>query len=495
MAATRWRGALVQTHRWLGIAGGLLFVAWFASGIVMIYARMPAFEAGERLARLPALDASAVRIAPADAARIAEANASAMRLGMLGGRPAYRFGAAAVFADTGEPVAALSPQDALEVVREGWPEHGSTLAHERRLTEPDQWTLQSRAFLPLHRLTLGDPDGTRLYVAERTGEVVMETTRSETLWAYPGAVLHWLYFTPLRANSALWVQTIIWLSVAGCVLTLSGLVWGVWRYSPPQRRRAAGSASASPYTGLLRWHHYAGLVFGLFSFTWILSGLLSMDPWGWHPGTAPTREQREAVAGGPWRLDVVTADQMRGGAVALGAVGATREIGITQFRGEPYFVAYHASSPPRLVSALDPGSAPVERFDDADLLEVAVGAIPGASIEQATRLDAYDAYYYDRSGALPLPVLRVRYADEVRTWLYLDPARGSIVRKEERLTRLNRWLYHGMHSLDFPFLYTSRPLWDVLVIVLSLGGLVLSATTLLPGWRRLARVVRRSRAT
>jgi hypothetical protein len=118
MAAISWRGALVQTHRWLGVAGGLLFVAWFASGIVMIYARMPAFEASERLARLPALDASGVLIAPADGAQAVHANPAGMRLGMLGGRPVYRFGAAATFADTGEPVAALTDDGALEVARE-----------------------------------------------------------------------------------------------------------------------------------------------------------------------------------------------------------------------------------------------------------------------------------------------------------------------------------------------------------------------------------------
>jgi hypothetical protein len=86
-----------------------------------------------------------------------------------------------------------------------------------------------------------------------------------------------------------------------------------------------------------------------------------------------------------------------------------------------------------------------------------------------------------------LPVLRVKYADPQHTWLYVDPKRGAIARKEERLTRVNRWLYHGLHSLDFPFLYYKRPLWDVVVIVLSLGGLVLSATTLTASWRRVRR--------
>ena len=104
-----------------------------------------------------------------------------------------------------------------------------------------------------------------------------------------------------------------------------------------------------------------------------------------------------------------------------------------------------------------------------------------------TWLDQYDAYYYDRDGALSLPVLRVRYSDPQQTWLYFDPKRGTIARKEERLTRLNRWLYHGLHSLDFPFLYYKRPLWDIVVIVLSIGGIVLSATTLSASWRRVRR--------
>ncbi|HCE03245.1 MAG TPA: hypothetical protein DEQ98_08385, partial [Acidobacteria bacterium] len=55
------------------------------------------------------------------------------------------------------------------------------------------------------------------------------------------------------------------------------------------------------------------------------------------------------------------------------------------------------------------------------------------------------------------------------------------------LTRLNRWLYHGFHSLDFPSLYSKRPLWDLVVIGLSLGGILVSVTSLAQGWRRLRR--------
>jgi hypothetical protein len=539
MAAVDWRRALVLTHRWLGIAGGLLFVAWFASGIVMMYRRMPELHPAERMARLPPLDATDVRVSPAEAALAAEAppqTVAGVRLGMHGERPVYRFGTSGtVFADTGELLEPLTTEAAVAVAASFAPEHAATPRHDGRLLEPDQWTLQSRAFLPLHRVALGDPEDTRLYVSERTGEVVMETLRSERAWAYAGAVLHWLYFTPFRTHSTLWAQTIIWVSVAGCLLSLSGIVWGLVRFSWRPRHRAMADASGehsspqrasrSPYSGLVRWHHYAGLVFGLVTFTWILSGGLSMDPWSWHPGTAPTRAQREGASGGALRAEELTAERVREGAAALGAgrlaaasptdaSSAIKEVGLVQFRGEPYFVAYRpeatreppggtataastatAADAPGLVSALAPEARPFARFSDEDVLAAARAAMPGVAVGDAIWLEEYDAYYYGRSyvagSGLTLPVLRVRYADPQKTWLYLDPVRGTIVRKEERLTRLNRWLYRGLHSLDFPFLYTSRPLWDVLVIVLSLGGLALSATTLAPGWQRVWRSVRR----
>lgn len=79
------------------------------------------------------------------------------------------------------------------------------------------------------------------------------------------------------------------------------------------------------------------------------------------------------------------------------------------------------------------------------------------------------------------------YADQRRTWLYLDPQRGVIASRLERSSRWNRWLYHGFHSLDFPFLYYRRPLWDGMVILLSLGGIAISVTSALPAWRRLVR--------
>jgi hypothetical protein len=476
-----WRRPVVFTHRWLGIVCGLLFITWFASGIVMMYARMPAISAAERAARAPRLNLSGATVSLGDAAARAGGSPQRLRITMWGDRPVYRLSiggrTTTIFADTGEPLGEASRQDALDEARRFAPEHAATMAYDSRLRTPDQWTIEHRALMPLHRIALGDTAGTHLYISAQTGEAVQKTTRTSRTWGYAGAVIHWVYFTPFRANGALWTQFIIWSSIVGLLMCLTGLVWGVWQYLSARSR----------YSGWMWWHHYAGLIFGVTTVTFLFSGLLSMEPWSWHPGTAPTRQQREAATGGPLDLEEVTADRLRAAAAALGSDDFT-ELDVVQFQGEPYI-----RSARQLVSARTPERGAFAAFDRSAMEATAVAAMPGIPIQDKIWLESYDAYYYARYDGppLPLPVLRVRYGDPVRTWLYLDPGRGAVVRKEERLTRLNRWLYHGLHSWDFPFLYDKRPLWDIVVIALSIGGLISSVTTIVPAFNRLRRQARR----
>jgi hypothetical protein len=56
---------------------------------------------------------------------------------------------------------------------------------------------------------------------------------------------------------------------------------------------------------------------------------------------------------------------------------------------------------------------------------------------------------------------------------------------------MSRWLYHGLHSLDFPWLYDHRPLWDIVVIALMIGGTALSVTSLVLAWQVLGRTLAR----
>ena len=462
-----WRRLVIFTHRWLGICGGLFIAAWFASGIVMMYARMPRLSPADRVAHLEPLDLSSARLSPHDVAERQHLGVvREVRVAMVLGRPVYQLltrdaGWTMASAQTGDPMGPVGRDEALEVARRFASPHGTTARYDARIEEPDHWTLEIRSSLPLHRIAIGDDDGTYLYVSERFGEVLLRTTARERRIAYTGAVLHWLFFTPFRRHTTAWTQAIIWMSIAGCILCALGLVWGLYVGIP------------STYRGWMRWHHYSGLLFGLVTFTWIFSGLLSMDPWDWHPSTSPTRAQREAFSGGTMDLDSVSVDELRR-VTARPKSTPGRQIEIVPFQGHARVIV---------------DGQPEDRIDSRALLDAARRAMPDAVLADATWLDDYDAYYYDRSRELPLPVLRVRYDDRRRTWLYIDVLRGTAVRKEESLTRVNRWLYHGLHSLDFPPLYRRRPLWDIVVIVLSLGGLASVVTAATPAWRRVRRHV------
>jgi uncharacterized iron-regulated membrane protein len=288
---------LTPIHRYLGLFFCLIFVIWFASGLVMIYARMPQYDPAERVARLAALDPAPIHLTPAGAlehAQLGEAPAR-IRVSTYRSRPVYRFLVAGewvtVFGDDGSVLEPLSANAALDVVRDAFPEQRATAHVVHTLREPDQWTIETavRTTGPLHVISLGDSESTDVYVAANTGEIAMKTDRTSRFWGYAGPVMHWFYFRPLRVRGPLWASIIVYGSLTGCVLCIVGLVIGLYRYSVSRRLRHG--LSSTPYAGWLRWHHYAGLTFGLITLTWVFSGMLSMEPWGVTEDTAPEPEQ------------------------------------------------------------------------------------------------------------------------------------------------------------------------------------------------------------
>jgi hypothetical protein len=46
---------------------------------------------------------------------------------------------------------------------------------------------------------------------------------------------------------------------------------------------------------------------------------------------------------------------------------------------------------------------------------------------------------------------------------------------------MDRWVYHGLHSMNLPWLYNNRPAWDIVVLTLMLGGAALSVTSVVIG--------------
>ena len=97
----------------------------------------------------------------------------------------------------------------------------------------------------------------------------------------------------------------------------------------------------------------------------------------------------------------------------------------------------------------------------------------------------------DRTQQRPLPVILVLTHDADATRYYVDPKTATVAGSYNARNWVTRWLYHGLHSLDFPWLYKYRPLWDIVVITFMVGGTALCVTSLVLAWRTLGRKLKR----
>jgi hypothetical protein len=501
---------LAALHRYVGTALCVVFLAWFASGIVMMYAGYPLLGEQEKLERTPPLEVTSALL-PHEAWRSAGGvlAPSHVRIVQREGEPVYVFatrgdGWVSVAAADGRVLPPLTASAAERSAAQFAPSAGR-LQYAGLRTEPDQWTMfalwapymSDYSFAPFHKFAAADPAGTEISVLASTGDVVQETTRRERFWGYVGAVVHWIYPTILRRNAAAWADVVVWTSGLGTALCLTGVVIGLVRL----RWRRAPRAAGSPYRGWLKWHHYIGLVFGTLACTWVFSGLLSMDPWGWSlTDDTPDGSHQEVMRGGELDLAAFTAAPA-GAVAACNAELATKELRLVQLRGEPFYWCVESPRRSLLVSARAGQNArPVAQLAAATLTVAARALAPGHSITESSLLEDYDAYYYPgwydklvNGASKRLPVLRVRFDDPSATTVYIDPYSASPVLAYDTSARWFRWLFHGLHSFDFGGLYRSRPLWDVIVLPLLLGGVLLSGTGVWVGFKWLARKWRMAR--
>ena len=467
---------LILCHRYLGTAIGILMVGWCLTGVVMMYVRYPQLSPAMRSRLLQPLDwhgCCAGTTSLPDGASVEE-----FQIEGLAGRAVLRV----QFTDHRRKLIDLTDQreisqvsqaQAAAVAGAGSTQHARLLG----LIRDDEWTVSgefNRA-RPLYHYALGDALGTERYVSARTGQLVQVTTSRQRFWNWVGAVPHWLYFAQLRRNAAVWNQVVIWTALTGCFLTLLGMYLGVRQFL----RRPAGRWSA--YRGLLYWHHLPGLIFGVLALTWVASGLISMNPWGFLDSGA----SGSAVAAliGPPLSGTQVNQALRTLSVAALPPGVV-SVESSRLRGHLYLLATDSTgSRTRLGSDGTPAPlAPAEW----QTIATALGATTPVAPEL---IAADDAYYYSRPGTpRPFPVRRLGLNDAHQTRYYLDPVTGSPWEVIDTEARWYRWLHGGLHTLDFSGAIRSRPLWDIVMLILLAGVTVICGTGTWLGWRRYIRL-------
>lgn len=485
-----WLRPVLVLHRWMGVVIGAVMTLWCLTGFVMFYVDYPRLLPAEQLRGLSSLQLPVA----GDWAKISlppETALASARVEMVAGRPVLRvvpekgdgraiwqMHASPQSYDlrSGKAFSALSNDDLARIAVEFG--RNSGISGPPAAITPirmDQWTVQAfRANSPLYRIDYGDAAGSEAYIAGRTGEVVQETTRFERFWGWLGAVPHWLYPTVLRQDPAAWSQTVIWTSLTGCFLTITGIWVGISRL----KRRKDGKIG-SPYRGLWWWHHMAGLVFGLFTLTWVGSGLLSMNPGGVFDSETGFAERQRLAGAMKWA-------DMRGALANLRSLPpGTVRVESAPLGGRMALIAITADG--RMVRIDSQG-----RPEPLTRTELAAALRNGPRLASLDLLRQGDAYYYAHKEPVRMPVWRAVLADGRPTRLYIDVRSGALIRAVDGAGRAERWLWNAPHSFDLPGL-RERPWRDLVILPLLAAVTMVCATGTWMGARRLVRDVRRVR--
>lgn len=163
-----------------------------------------------------------------------------------------------------------------------------------------------------------------------------------------------------------------------------------------------------------------------------------------------------------------------------------KELELASFAGEPYYLARLADGETRVIPMQ---GDPAPGFDQQQIARRVATAGQGRITTRV--LDQYDWYYLDRTRRRPLPVVLAESTTGDGARYYIDPKTARLVHTYSSSKWVNRWLYNGLHSLDLPWLYNHRPLWDIVVMTLMLGGTALCVTSLALAWRVVGRTLAR----
>lgn len=475
---------LFLTHRWFGIFLCMMFFLWFASGIVMMYVEYPELTEKERIDALPPLSTETIKLDINSLSQSipTEAVIDSISISSLLNRPIYHVEYnsgeyLSVFADNGEQVKETTVSTA-EMTASIFSENlklGGTAKYLEKM-EMDQWTVYGgfNEHRPLHKVALNNDAGTIVYISNYTGQVLRDTHAWERAWNWVGSTIHWIYPMQLRKHSNAWVNVVIIMSSLGIIAVISGTVVGFLRLRLKRRYK---NGTTTPYSGIQKWHHLLGMFFALFVTMFIVSGLFSMNPFGMFDDKSSSLSQIQRYQGQSLNLTNLQTE-LDNTLSKIDSSSKIKELSWHNIGDQGVLVAHTRTG--RNAINLRTEQLETTIKNSIPLL------IPDYPTVEVEKLEEFDNHYYSTHNRYrPLPAYRARFSDEESTWYYINARTGELLSRSTRINRIQRWLYNGLHSLDFQILLAYRPLWDVVVIFLSLAGLALSYTSIVIAWRRL----------
>ncbi|WP_074407363.1 PepSY domain-containing protein [Aquimarina megaterium] len=456
---------IISLHHWLGTFFCALFLIWFLSGFVMMYQSFPNLSETERIEMLSSSVNTEVLSPKTVFKNDTIDEISQLRLNYVLNRPVFHLitdqgGIFSKYADNGQKVI-LTKEIALKIAAKNT---GITANSTIQiLTELDQWIPRTKYLphMPIFKIEFEDENNTLVYISSVTGELLAINTSSERFWSWVGAIPHWIYFKDIRIHNTLWAQLVTWLAALGFIMVITGIITGLVRYK--KKPKAKFKRFKNKW---YNYHYYFGLVFGIFVCTWIFSGWMSMTPFGWTPST---QLQKEEVL--KWQMQKHTINYYNEDSWSsfLNQLEQKKfkEVSFNFFQNNVYAQVFfqNTSSLYSLYNAnpslsIDSYQKIVNSFSLEN------------EVKESILLKEYDNYYYSRHNDKDLPIIRIKTTKNIT--YYINPKTTRVVYKCATKNKIQRWIYHGLHSLDFSFLAWNRPLWDIVLFILLTGGTVLS---------------------
>ena len=473
--------AVRNTHRLFGFVLSILFFTWCITGFVMMYKEFPSVSKKEYNAMRSAIvlkpDSKIANVKQWEYKQLD--SCTDIRIYQILDKTIINISdnkgeIICLDAHTGKKTTPINENELSSLIKNYYNNQKEVKKIEV-ITELDQWIPRTNFLphMPIYKVLLNDKEETICYISSKSGEIIQKLTLEDKVWAWLGPIPHWIYFKTLRINTDAWRIVVISLSSLGVLLALLGIILGINRTLIAKKK----SQQFTPYKKKwFRWHHYMGFAFGIFIFTWILSGLLSMNPLKWASEDSLSQEEIKTWQAANFKvLDTLT--NFENHVQGLIKNDPIKEIKFSLFNSKLYAITvnkYNIHIPINIQNTnMEENRVDISFFENSVKY-----LIPNHQIISKEVLNDYDNYYYNKHRTLPLPVYRFKFNDNCNTWLYVNPKTLTVVKKMQTDNKIERWLYNGLHSLDFSFLLYRRPLWDVVVIILLLSCAILSFTGL-----------------
>lgn len=474
-------------HRILGTMLSVLFLVWFLSGFVMIYHTFPRVSAQDKLARMDYLTPGLPSIGELSSRLPEGEKITSLTLNRYLGQTVFHIRTNKenydLPADSAVSLPSIDRTRILEVASH-W--CGAPVAQIDTLHKLDQWIPFGylKKEFPIYKFLFADAARHQLYISSVTGEVLQYTDSKSRLWAWLGAIPHWVYFTRLRQDASLWIDTVIWLSGIGCVMCIAGICWGIRDVRIARKKKK----TLTPYKKKwYRWHHLTGFVFGLFVLTFTFSGMMSLaEVPGWLSRPRSEVNARKVFHQKTRIPSDYTLDYRR---VIAAYPNTIRQLVWGSFNDYPFYSLQTDSDKPLIIDASTSEIRPLALTEDYVLRSIT--QVHGTEGDiNIHLLNAYDSYYISRKRNLDLPVWKVSVEDVDNSTYYINPATGSY-RYINNTSRWRHWMYPALHSFNIPGLANNPVLWNIVMWTTMLGGTVVSLTGVILGCRYLLRKLKR----